>query len=63
MHYHYIEDILRSWTFLKFAPDRLKQQVAENIQQFARCNKFQFSSEEIKVIQESKNFLYNNPVD
>ncbi len=57
MHCHYIEDILRSWTYLKTAPDRLKQQVAENIQQFA-SSRFQFSSEEMKIIQESKNFLY-----
>ena len=57
LHYHYIEDILKSWTFLKFAPDRLKQEISENIQQFATCSDLTFSPEELKIIQESKDFL------
>lgn len=59
MHFHHIEEILRSWNSLMFAPIRVRQQVAENIQYFARCNNFQFSAEEQKIIQESKKFLYS----
>lgn len=56
MHFHHIEEILRSWNSLMFAPIRARQQVAENIQQFARSN-LTFSDEEMEIIQKSKEFL------
>lgn len=61
MHYHHIEDIFKSWGYVTFAPLRIKQQIAENIQQIAHHDsiKSTFSDEEIKIIQETKEFLYN----
>ena len=58
MHFHYIEDLLRGWRYLTFAPDRLKQQIAENIQKFASHSELGFSDEEMQIIQETKNFLF-----
>ena len=59
MHYHHIEDLLKSWRYVTFAPLRIQQQIAENIQQIAYLG-LSFSDEEIKIIQETKEFLYNS---
>lgn len=60
MHYHHSEEVFRSWSYVAFAPLRIQQQIAENIQQIARLDSTKFSDEEKKIIQETKEFLYNS---
>ena len=57
MHFHHVEDLFKSWSYVTFAPLRIKQQIAENIQQVAYLG-VSFSDEEMKIIQETKEFLY-----
>lgn len=60
MHFHHAEDLFNSWGYITFAPLRIQQQIAENIQQIAHHDsiKSTFSDKEIKIIQETKEFLY-----
>ncbi len=57
MHFHHVEEIFKTWRYVTFAPIRIKQQIAENIQQFAHLDSG-FSNEELEIIQETKEFLY-----
>lgn len=57
MHYHHIEDLFKSWGYVTFAPLRIQQQIAENIQQVSYLG-VSFSDKEKKIIQETKKFLY-----
>ena len=57
MYFHHVEEIFRSWRNATFAPLRIKQQIAENIQQFAHLDSG-FSNEELEIILETKEFLY-----
>ncbi len=59
MHYHYVEDLIKGWTLVSTsnAPDRIKQQIAEAIQEFFTHGRMPCIQEEFQIVKESKEFL------
>ena len=63
----YLDSLFMQWEFLveKDAPDKLKQQIAEEIQKFVGQNeesevRVRFTDKDIKIINETKLFLMMN---